>query len=79
MADRPDHHSGHGIAPLIFGVFVGSQLHKQHHRPPPVGQNSPLRGLDARQAMIAVSFGRILGLIAMAVFLAFYTYIVWHL
>jgi hypothetical protein len=29
--------------------------------------------------MIAVSFGRILGLIAMAVFFAVYTYTLWHL
>jgi hypothetical protein len=50
--------------------------HRRHRR---VGTNSPLRGLDARQAMIAVSFGRIIGIIAMAVFLAFYAYTMWHL
>jgi hypothetical protein len=79
MAHQPRHHGGHGIASLVFGVFLGSYLHRQRHRPKPVGANSPLRGLDARQAMIAMSFGRIVGLIAMAVFLAFYAYTLWQL
>jgi len=76
MAHQRKHH-GSGIASFVFGVFLTSYL--QRRRPKPVGRNSPLRGLDARQAMIAVSFGRILGLIAMAVFFAFYAYTLWHI
>jgi hypothetical protein len=67
------------IVPLVLGVFLGSYLHRHRHRPKPVRPNSPLNPLDARQAMVAVSFGRILGLVAMAVFSAFYAYTLWHL
>jgi hypothetical protein len=79
MVGQPHHHGSHVIAPLVFGVFLGSHLHWHRHGPEPVEPNSPLRGLDARQAMIAVSFGRILGLIALAVFFGFYAYTLWHL
>jgi hypothetical protein len=72
-------HGSHGIVPLVFGVFLGSYLHRHRHRPKPPGPNSPLRGLDARQAMTAVAFGRVLGLIAMAVFLGYYAYTMSHL
>jgi hypothetical protein len=79
MAYQRQHHGSHGIASLVFGVFLGSYLHRHRHQPKPVGRNSPLRGLDARHAMAAVAFGRILGLIAMAVFLGYYAYTLSHL
>lgn len=61
-----------GIASFIFGAFLTSYLNRRC-------PNSALHGLDARQAMIAVSFGRVLGLIAMAVFFGYYAYTLWHL
>jgi hypothetical protein len=79
MAYQPRHPGGHGIVSLVFGVFLGSYLQRHRHQPKRVGRNSPLRGLDARQAMTAVAFGRILGNIAMAVFLGYYAYTMSHL
>jgi len=79
MADHSHDHDSHGIASFVFGLFLGSYLQRHRHQPKPVGRNSPLRGLDARQAMIAVSFARILGYIVMGLFLGCYIQTMWHL
>lgn len=65
---------GHKPAPWVFGILVGLYLRRQHDRPKPVASRSPLEGLDARQAMGAVSFGRAVGLVAMALFVGFDVY-----
>jgi hypothetical protein len=79
MAPQPRHPGGHPIVSLVFGIFLGSYLQRHRHQPKPDGRNSPLRNLDARQAMIAVSLGRILGYIMMGLFLGCYIQTMWHL
>jgi sterol desaturase/sphingolipid hydroxylase (fatty acid hydroxylase superfamily) len=79
VGDQPCHRTGYGIASFVFGIFIGSHLHAQRRQPKPFKADSPLRRLDARQAMLAVSVARVIGLVVMAVFWLYAAYTLWHL
>ena len=78
MTYQQPRRGGSGIVAVAFGVFVGSYLSARRRRARPPAQ-SPLAGLSARQAMTAAAFGRVVGLVVMAVYAAYYVDAMWHL
>ena len=79
MARNPNHRGGL-LSAFVVGEVVGSRRNKtrrDRRTSDRLHPSSP--GLDARQAMTAASIAQIIGLIAMAVFLGFYAYTMWHL
>jgi hypothetical protein len=78
MPDPRTHYGARRAAAITGGIFVTSYMRERRRRRQFVAP-SPLTGLSARQAMTVAAIARVIGLVVMVVYAAYYVGALWQL